>query len=375
MMKSMPPSLHMSISPTQNIETQQQYEQYQQQRAVYRRCRRRMDTVAGATAATTPFPSSSSSSSTISSIYYQATSRQVLNPYNPLDIQRLDEGSRMAKYALAIYTWMLYVFVHPITGFPRLCCRSSCKVCCIHKFILDSNNNENNTRQQLQSQSPQGIHVNQGREEDRSRRHNRNQGRRGRRRRSSSREDDLLSPTSNDLNASGSSNEDDDINSTYDDYQNRRGRRRNSVGDNICEWHKHALLLVAGLQDADLVYAQFQNRFSLVPYCILLDHDHSVVVLSIRGSLSLEDVVTDTLVVPEPLDALGEQYGFDGTGQYCHAGVLACFENIYQDLRRHGLLEKLLEEDYPTYELRIVGHSLVRPLVFLRRFVFVITVS
>jgi sn1-specific diacylglycerol lipase len=38
--------------------------------------------------------------------------------------------------------------------------------------------------------------------------------------------------------------------------------------------------------------------------------------------------------------------------------VLACFENIYQDLRRHGLLEQLLLEDYPTYELRIVGHSL-----------------
>jgi hypothetical protein len=42
--------------------------------------------------------------------------------------------------------------------------------------------------------------------------------------------------------------------------------------------------------------------------------------------------------------------------------VLACFENIYQDLRRHGLLEKLLEVDHPTYELRIVGHSLVRRL-------------
>ena len=45
-------------------------------------------------------------------------------------------------------------------------------------------------------------------------------------------------------------------------------------------------------------------------------------------------------------------------GQFCHAGVLACFENIIEDLRRHGLLEQLLLDEYPTYELRVVGHSL-----------------
>jgi len=130
------------------------------------------------------------------------------------------------------------------------------------------------------------------------------------------------------------------------------------LGDNLCEWHKRALLLVAGIPEADLVYAQFNNRLSSVPYCILLDHERSLVVLSIRGSLSLEDVVTDTLVLPESLEELGELYGFDGRGQYCHAGVLACFKNVLRDLQRYGWLERLLEREYPDYHLRIVGHSL-----------------
>lgn len=129
-------------------------------------------------------------------------------------------------------------------------------------------------------------------------------------------------------------------------------------GDNFCEWHKRALLLVAGIPEADLVYAEFNNKLSSVPYCILLDHERSLVVLSIRGSLSLEDIVTDTLVLPESLEEVGNKYAFDGRGQYCHAGVLACFENVIRDLEKHGWLERLLVEQYPSYNLRIVGHSL-----------------
>ncbi|KAL3921406.1 MAG: hypothetical protein SGARI_006690, partial [Bacillariaceae sp.] len=174
---------------------------------------------------------------------------------------------------------------------------------------------------------------------------------RRRQRRRSSRDDDLLNDNeraaSPDSNGSGVSSAD----NYYDDDNV-------CTGDTLCEWHKHALLLVAGLSESDLVYAQFENRFSLVPYCILLDHDHSLVVLSIRGSLSLDDCVTDTLVQPQRLDEVGEQYGFDARGEFCHAGVLATFENIIEDLRRHGLLEQLLLEEYPNYELRIVGHSL-----------------
>jgi Lipase (class 3) len=309
-----PPSIHMSLSYPLTLSANQ-HDQYQQQRSIYRRCH----------------------SNNRAHAYYQATSRQVLNPHNPVDIERLEEGARMARYALAIYTWMLYVFVHPVTGIPRLCCRS-CKVCCLHRRMFAGRDDNDDQRSPIPP-------FQAGRSSRR---------RRQPRQRNSSRDDELLgrdrdrSPISN-----GS------MNSNASSYNNEfEYEGGTTVGDTLCQWHKHSLLVVAGLSESDLVYAQFQNRFSMVPYCILLDHERSHVILSIRGSLSLEDVVTDTLVKPEPLDSIGEQHGFDAEGQYCHAGVLACFENIYQDLRRHGLLEKLLLEDYPTYELRIVGHSL-----------------
>eukprot|EP00980_Cylindrotheca_fusiformis_P027409 scaffold20339_cov128-Cylindrotheca_fusiformis.AAC.9 len=218
---------------------------------------------------------------------YEPRVRKILDPQNVMDQENLQDGARMAKYALAIYTWMLYVFVHPITGLPRICCRS-CQVCCRH-------------------------------------------GTKYRRRRRPQQESIMLLDDGDD----------------FDD----------TVGDNICQWHKNALLLAAKLDSSDLIYAHFENRLTLMPYCILLDHESEAIVISIRGSLSLEDLVTDALIEPESCQELGEEFGFDGTDQYCHAGVVGCVQNVYQDLQRHGLLDSL-EEDFPNYHLRLVGHSL-----------------
>lgn len=280
------------------------------------------------------------------SLFYRATSRQVLNPSNTIDAATLEEGARMCKYALSIYTWMLYVFVHPITGFPRLMCQCGmssergmtsccCKICGIKK---GGNSGGNSTprgasmplrRRQEPRNDPNGqYHTNdQQREPLAFSRHS----------------------------SEGSLNADNGLENRHQGVFNGDCK---TAGDNFCEWHKRALLLVAGIPDADLVYAEFNNKLSSVPYCILLDHERSLVVLSIRGSLSLEDIVTDTLVLPESLEEVGIKYGFDGRGQYCHAGVLACFENVMRDLEKHGWLERLLGEQYPSYNLRIVGHSL-----------------
>jgi hypothetical protein len=235
--------------------------------------------------------------SPVSSPIYQTQTRAVLNPHNPIDLLRLQEGARMAKYALSIYTWMLYLFVHPVTGIPRLLCRS-CHLC-----------------------QRRGCHH----------RHHQQ-----------SEQDPTIS--------TGTSRDDDDS-----------SRGATTIGDNLCGWHKQSLLLVAGIPQADLVYAQFVNRFSLVPYCILLDHESQSVVVSVRGSLSLDDLVTDVHIDPECVYDLGQEHGFEADrNQYCHAGVVASARNVYADLERHGLLEQLLlhTNDYREYHLRLVGHSL-----------------
>jgi sn1-specific diacylglycerol lipase len=77
--------------------------------------------------------------------------------------------------------------------------------------------------------------------------------------------------------------------------------------------------------------------------------------------LFLSDCVVDTLLDPEPLDELGQQYGFDATGQFCHGGVLACVKWIMKDMERHRIIESLLSDIgalYSHYILRITGHSL-----------------
>lgn len=364
-----PPSQH----PQQTQQTQELRQKHHQQRKIYRR---NNPSPAGAAVGTNVDMLLCPNNSGGDVSFYRTTSRQVLNPCDPLDASTLEESARMCKYALSIYTWMLYVFVHPITGFPRLACRKSC--CCDICDILNgrsrncngsnstsSSNHSNNISDN--SPSPQGASrpLRRRRQSSASNGHydtNQHQ------------QEPLFAaaaaPSSNHsidgsegFSGVGSQMEvDGDIWYDAENGEQHPGSCRKddskTSGDTFCEWHKRALLLVAGIPEADLVYAEFNNKLSSVPYCILLDHDHSLVVVSIRGSLSLEDIVTDTLILPKSLEEIGNKYGFDGRGQYCHAGVLACFENVLRDLHKHRWLERLLEEEYPDYNLRIVGHSL-----------------
>jgi sn1-specific diacylglycerol lipase len=58
-----------------------------------------------------------------------------------------------------------------------------------------------------------------------------------------------------------------------------------------------------GLPDEDLLYVQWHNEIAgAQPYFIAIDEPKQAIVLSIRGSLSLKDCVTDVLCEPAALD-------------------------------------------------------------------------
>ena len=101
-------------------------------------------------------------------------------------------------------------------------------------------------------------------------------------------------------------------------------------------WRAHTVTLkaISGLQDEDIVYASFKESIEAPPYFIALDHDWKSVVLSIRGTLSLESTIADIAMNPIELTDLGREFGFNGAGQYCHSGMLVCSEWIYRDLKR-----------------------------------------
>jgi sn1-specific diacylglycerol lipase len=105
-------------------------------------------------------------------------------------------------------------------------------------------------------------------------------------------------------------------------------------GETCCGWHERALLHEAGLTHSDILYAQFKVGVAQTPYCIAVDHEWESIVIAIRGTFSLEDAVADLQVRPEPLDECGNKCGFDGRAQYCHAGVFACAQWIYNDVEQ-----------------------------------------
>ena len=227
-----------------------------------------------------------------SSVWYDVSQRKPLVRENSFDREVVYEGARFVRHALAIYSWMLYVYMAPCSGSCRLCirCTRMKQSCCV---FCTSNDSRKNVKGRIS-------------------------------------------------------------------------------GDNMCGIHEAALLQHAGLEQSDLIYAQFDSSFTHTPYCIIVDHKWKSIVLSIRGTLSLEDCVTDVLVEPKHLDEFAKRWGFyvDARNEYVHSGVLQCSEWVLEDLSRHGLLDSLLGKDFPDYRLRICGHSLGAGIATLLSFVF-----
>ena len=107
------------------------------------------------------------------------------------------------------------------------------------------------------------------------------------------------------------------------------------IGDYWCRQHSIALESISGISPEDIVYAQFQQGIKPKPYAIVLDHEWKSIVIAIRGTLSLEDMLADITLIPTELETIGQECGFDGKGRYCHAGIFASSEWIYRDIVRY----------------------------------------
>jgi hypothetical protein len=81
------------------------------------------------------------------------------------------------------------------------------------------------------------------------------------------------------------------------------------------------------------------------------------VVITLRGTLSLEDCITDAVAHPECLEeagqnslsldlsldcVLGVKYGFDGVDKYAHSGMLKAASWVRDDLKTHPRVAELL---------------------------------
>ncbi|GAB4819117.1 hypothetical protein N2152v2_006163 [Parachlorella kessleri] len=102
-----------------------------------------------------------------------------------------------------------------------------------------------------------------------------------------------------------------------------------------------------GVQPEDLLYVSYANSpGGVLPYIIMLDRPTKSVVLAVRGTVSMEDLITDLL--SSPLDVSSwlpdwvNEANADGKGMYAHSGIVGSATAILKDLEERGLLKELL---------------------------------
>ncbi|KAF8776834.1 diacylglycerol lipase-beta-like [Argiope bruennichi] len=124
------------------------------------------------------------------------------------------------------------------------------------------------------------------------------------------------------------------------------------IDDNCCECHTAVLKQVTGLSDEDLIFVSFHNRVYEIPFFVAIDHQTCSVVVSIRGTLSLSDTLTDlsTECVKIIMDGCSQ-------GVSCHGGMLRAALFIKNKLEESHALSDAFAL-HQSYSLAITGHSL-----------------
>ncbi|KAG2493283.1 hypothetical protein HYH03_008419 [Edaphochlamys debaryana] len=110
---------------------------------------------------------------------------------------------------------------------------------------------------------------------------------------------------------------------------------------------REAITQLTGVEATDVLYVCYDNIIGgLLPYYIAIDRQRQAVVVGIRGSLSLRDVVTDLLCVPAPYDVPGVP-SMDANGKrqmWGHRGMVQSALDIAADLEQQGILDAVLGE-------------------------------
>lgn len=123
------------------------------------------------------------------------------------------------------------------------------------------------------------------------------------------------------------------------------------VDDNCCNCYFAGIRSLADIKDTDITYASFENDIYQSPFFVALDHDCASVVVSIRGTLSMKDIITDLVAHPKPIELP------DSPGFTVHKGMLQTAMWIHDKLVEEHILEDAFQSA-PEYNLIIVGHSL-----------------
>ncbi|XP_017720250.1 PREDICTED: sn1-specific diacylglycerol lipase beta isoform X2 [Rhinopithecus bieti] len=124
------------------------------------------------------------------------------------------------------------------------------------------------------------------------------------------------------------------------------------VGGDQLNCHFGSILHTTGLQYRDFIHVSFHDKVYELPFIVALDHRKESVVVAVRGTMSLQDVLTDLSAESEVLDVECEVQD-----RLAHKGISQAARYVYRRLINDGILSQAFSVA-PEYRLVIVGHSL-----------------
>ncbi|OQR78732.1 sn1-specific diacylglycerol lipase alpha-like [Tropilaelaps mercedesae] len=131
------------------------------------------------------------------------------------------------------------------------------------------------------------------------------------------------------------------------------------IEDNCCLCNFAALnqMLMKNNPNVQVIFVSYHVNVNETPFLIALDHERRTVVVSVRGTLSLQDIITDLNADGELLPVDPPRVDWIG-----HQGMVKAAEYIKSKLIDDGLLNYAFsyssDRGTSTYDLVLVGHSL-----------------
>ncbi|XP_076640585.1 inactivation no afterpotential E isoform X2 [Colletes latitarsis] len=129
------------------------------------------------------------------------------------------------------------------------------------------------------------------------------------------------------------------------------------VEDNCCQCNYAALRKMVDVAEVEVIYATFHVDVGETPFFVVLDYTKKKVVVSIRGTLSMKDVLTDLNAEGEVLPLSPPRDDWLG-----HKGMVQAAEYIRKKLLDEEIISRALAKDTSRgthqFGLVLVGHSL-----------------
>ena len=123
------------------------------------------------------------------------------------------------------------------------------------------------------------------------------------------------------------------------------------VGRSCFNCSVKAFLKRTGIPTEDLLYCSLDTDVGAVVHYICVDRRKRTLVVAARGTMSVQDVITDLDVRIVPLD----DYGWPG--HYTHSGILRVADALVKDFSKSDVIQRFLSAN-PDYGLVVCGHSL-----------------